>query len=180
MLKVNVRVSLLLPFPHSFVDNYFSCLWLTDLMGIIWFSRVCCHCHTVLRLLLDLQISCENGLTVWANAVCKVLGKLPSTTCLDFWERRARGQTGGWSCVGKGRDNQVRLVGAWRLCQRFLFMKALCFPRATSQSQTQASLGFPFRTCHSHQRYADLRGKDGAQSELCPHSGVVLKAWTFD
>ena len=59
MLKVNVRVSLLLPFPHSFVDNYFFLPLIDGLMGIIWFSRVCCHCHTVLRLLLDLQISCE-------------------------------------------------------------------------------------------------------------------------
>ena len=129
MLKINIRVSLLLPFPHGFVDNLF--LPLIDgfdgpYLGLAgWVVIV----TLFFKLLLDLQISWENSLTASANAICKDLGNLPSTTCLSFWERHAKGQTGGWNCVGQGRDSQVRLVGPWRLCQPFLFVKALSFQK---------------------------------------------------
>ena len=74
--------------------------------------------------------------------------------------------------MGKGRDSQVRLVGAWRLCQRFPFMKALCFPRATSQSQTQASLGFPFRTCTHARVRQTLEARTGLEANYAPTAGL--------
>ena len=60
MLKINIRVSLSLPFPHGFVDNLFLPLIDGPYLGLAGLAVIV---TLFFKLLLDLQISCENSLT---------------------------------------------------------------------------------------------------------------------